>query len=342
MKNTRLTPELEAFFRDASQQIENYLRQLISAGDDFIPNLDDALEYALELDDEAAGHSKRIRPVLCLLVARQLGGRTDDAMPFAAAIELMHNFCLVHDDIEDGDDYRRGRPAVWKKYGLAHAINIGDYLFTKIFSALLSGVGRLQESTVLRFFALMTATLDHTHRGQALDINARGERITIERYLKIVREKTGYYLGAPLIAGAMVANAPEEIEEALNNYGLFIGPMFQIRDDLIDLTEGKGRKEIGADIREGKRSFMVAYACEHANNHDLEQLFAILDKPRNETTKNDVEQAIAIFRKCGALTRAEEICTELQTEALKCLEPLPQPLKSSLISITQYLSGRTK
>jgi geranylgeranyl diphosphate synthase type I len=342
MKSKQLTPELEEFFREATLRVEDYLRQLIAPPEDFIPNLDDALEYALELDEEATGHSKRLRPVLCLLVARELGGKIEDAMPFAAAIELMHNFCLVHDDIEDGDEYRRGRPAVWKKYGLAHAINIGDYLFTKIFSALLSGVGQLPETTVLRFFALMTATLDHTHRGQALDINAREGHITIDRYLKIVREKTGYYLGAPLIAGALVTSAPQEVEEALNSYGLFIGPMFQIRDDLIDLTEGKGRKEIGADIREGKRSFMVAYACEHASKSDLDELFGILDKPREATTPEDVERAVAIFRKCGAMDRAVKICEELEAEALRCLAPLPEPLKASLTSVTHYLTGRTK
>lgn len=342
MKNGLLTPELETFFARATQDLENFLRQLIAPPDDFIPNLDDALEYALELDDGATGHSKRLRPVLCLLVAKQLGGKAEHAMPFAAAIELMHNFCLVHDDLEDGDEYRRGRPSVWKRFGTAHAINIGDYLFTKIFSALLSGLDNLPEATVLRFFALMAATLDHTHRGQAMDINMRGHRITIDQYLKVVREKTGHYLAAPLIAGALVANASQEIEEALNAYGLFLGPLFQIRDDLIDLTQGKGRKEIGSDIREGKRSFMVAYACEHVEKTDLDELLRILDLPREKTTAADIEKAISIFDKCGALRRAEQICEELRAEALKRLEPLPPPLRSSLSTVTNYLAGRTK
>ncbi|MGB9691494.1 MAG: polyprenyl synthetase family protein [Candidatus Sumerlaeaceae bacterium] len=342
MKTGLLTPELETFFSQAALAVEDYLSQLVAPPEEPIPNLDDALEYALELDEGATGHGKRLRPVLCLLVARQLGGKTEHAMPFAAAIELMHNFCLVHDDLEDGDEYRRGRPAVWKKYGVPHAINIGDYLFTKIFSALLSGLDCLPESTVLRFFALMAATLDHTHRGQAMDINMRDQRITIDQYLKVVREKTGYYLAAPLIAGAFVAEAPQEIEEALNSYGLFIGPLFQIRDDLIDLTQGKGRKEIGSDIREGKRSFMVAYACEHAGKADLDELLRILDLPRELTTPDDIEKAISIFKKCGALQRAEHICEELRTEALKCLTSLPEPLRTSLTTITHYLAGRTK
>ncbi len=342
MSKVQFTPELDVFFTHATQQVESQLRELISPPDDCIPNLDEALEYALELDEASVGQSKRLRPFLCLLVARELGAREDHALPFAAAIELMHNFCLVHDDIEDGDEFRRGRPSVWKKYGMAHAINIGDYLFTKVFAALLSGLGTVSQEKTIRFFALMTATLDHTHRGQAMDINARGRRITIDEYLKIVKEKTGYYLAAPLIAGALVADAPHKVEEALSSYGLFIGPMYQIRDDLIDLTQGKGRNEIGSDIREGKRSFLVAYACEHASESDLEILFGILDRPRHETTPSDVETAIRIFEKCGAIERARQVCEELELEALKTLDELPSGLKIALTVITHYLAGRTK
>jgi geranylgeranyl diphosphate synthase type I len=342
MTSVHLTPELDAFFTEAAADVEAVLRDLIAPPEEPIANLDDALEYALELDEGATAQSKRLRPVLCLLVARELGGRVQDAMPFAAAIELMHNFCLVHDDIEDGDEFRRGRPSVWKKYGTAHAVNIGDYLFTKIFAALLAGVGQLPEDKIIRFFALMTATLDHTHRGQAMDINARASRITIDQYLKIVEEKTGYYLAAPLVAGAFAADASQEVEEALNSYGMFLGPLFQIRDDLIDLTLGKGRNEIGADIREGKRSFMVAYACEHASAAELRKLFEILDKPREATTREDVATAVAIFEKCGALHRAGEICDELEREAMRSLSALPERLRTSLTVVTHYLAGRSK
>lgn len=340
MSPRELPRELEEFFTTAAHDVELALRKVIEPPEDPIPNLDDALEYALGLDDGAPNQGKRLRPLLCLLVAHRLGAAVDDAMPFAAAIELMHNFCLVHDDIEDGDEYRRSRPAVWKAYGLAHAINIGDYLFTKIFAALLSGLGRLPEAKVIRFFALMTATLDHTHRGQALDINARNSRITVDQYLRIVKEKTGYYLAAPLIAGALVADASQDIEEVLNSYGLFIGPMFQIRDDLIDLTQGKGRKEIGSDIREGKRSFMVAYTCEHGRETSVRRLLEILAKPREATTGEDVQEAISIFEKCGALREAERICTQLCQEAIRTLANVPNPLRSDLEAITYYLAGR--
>jgi geranylgeranyl pyrophosphate synthase len=329
----KLTPELEAFFATAEREIDHALRALVSPHEKAIPNLDEGLAYALGLDHGSRAHGKRLRPLLCLLVAHSLGGDLRKAMPFATAIELMHNFCLVHDDIEDGDEFRRGRPAVWKRFGLAHAINIGDYLFTKIFAALLSGLGEVSVEKTVRFFALMGATLDHTHRGQALDINARDGTITIDQYMRIVTEKTGYYLAAPLVAGAVAADANQEYEEA--------GPMFQIRDDLIDLTHGKGRMSEGSDIREGKRSFLVAYTFEHGTPSQRRELLRILDAPREATAASDVAKAVAIFEKCGAMEEARRVCARLKTSAVESLTPLPEPLRRRLIEVTEYLAERT-
>lgn len=230
---------------------------------------------------------------------------------------------------------------MWKHYGLAHAINIGDYLFTKIFAALLTGLGEISHEKVVRFFALMGATLDHTHRGQALDINAREGAISVDEYMKLVAEKTGYYLAAPLVAGAIAADAPQGVEEALNSYGMLIGPMFQIRDDLIDLTHGKGRDSVGSDIREGKRSFLVAYSCEKASEVDRRTLLEILDKPRAETSATDVETVMEIFEKCGAIAEARRLCDVLKQKALRSLGRLPEGLRDKLTEITEYLAERT-
>src|SRR5690606_28602934 len=151
----QLSPELETFFNDGQQLVDKTLREIITPQKSPIRNLDDGMAYALGLDDEQANAGKRIRPLLCLLVCKELSGDARPALPFAAAIELMHNFCLVHDDIEDGDEMRRGRPAVWKQYGLPHAINIGDYLFTKVFEALLMDSYSTPPERVVRLFELM-------------------------------------------------------------------------------------------------------------------------------------------------------------------------------------------
>lgn len=337
----RLSAELEAFFAEAQQLVDTTLRQIITPVGEPILNLDDALAYSLGLDADAPSSGKRIRPLLCLLVCHEISGDSRPALPFAAAIELMHNFCLVHDDIEDGDEFRRGRPAVWKRYGLAHGVNVGDYLFTKIFQALLLDEFNTPPERTVRLFELMRSTLDHTHRGQALDMNARSGRITSGEYMHLVTEKTGHYLAAPLIAGAIAADAPADQSAALGTFGLMIGPLFQIRDDVIDLTHGKGREAIGSDIREGKRSFLVAHALEHAPADAQTELLAILDLPRNMTTPEHVERALAIFQDCNALEAADSKCQDLKNSALAALEALPVGLRERLWDVTEFLAGRT-
>lgn len=337
----QLSSELEVFFQKVQPQIDATLSKIITPKSDSILNLDDGTAYALGLDDKSANTGKRIRPILSLLVCDSLSGSYESALPFAAAIELMHNFALVHDDIEDGDEFRRGRPSVWVKYGIPHAINIGDYLFTKIFEALLLDSSNSSPEIVVKQFELMRNTLDHTHRGQALDMNARNGRITTEHYMHLVTEKTGYYLAAPLIAGAIAAEAGDDIIDALNLYGLHIGPLFQIKDDVIDLTHGKGRDTIGSDIKEGKRSYLVAYAFENASPQDKDRIEEILDLPRQDTTKEHIDEVLSIFNKCGAMEVAERKTKELQTAAETALKKLPEPLSSRLMEITAYLVART-
>jgi geranylgeranyl pyrophosphate synthase len=337
----RLSPDLESFFTEAQVLVDEALRQVISPKKETIPNLDDGTAYALGMDPEGGNSGKRIRPLLCLLVCRELSGDAHAGLPFAAAIELMHNFCLVHDDIEDGDEVRRGRPAVWKQYGLAHAINIGDYLFTKVFEALLLDSYGSPPDRIVRLFELMRSTLDHTHRGQALDMNARDGRITVDDYMHLVTEKTGHYLAAPMIAGAICADAQADVTTALGTFGLAIGPMFQIRDDVIDLTHGKGRNSIGNDIKEGKRSFLVAHAFQYASEPDQDALIALLDKPRNDTDESDVQRALAIFETCGAMSAADARCEDLRQKAIGALDTLPQNLREHLLEVTEYLIART-
>lgn len=338
---TQLSSELETFFSESQHQVEDALRKIITPQKGAIANLDDAMAYSLGLDDASANPGKRIRPILCLLVCRELTGDARAGLPFAAAIELMHNFCLVHDDIEDGDEMRRGRPAVWKQFGLPHAINVGDYLFTKVFEALLMDSYSTPPERLVRLFELMRSTLDHTHRGQALDMNARNGRIDVDDYMNLVTEKTGHYLAAPMIAGAISADADADVIAALGTFGLMIGPMFQIRDDVIDLTHGKGRGTIGNDIREGKRSFLVAHALQHGTPAEQDKIIAILDLPRADTTDADIQAILEIFDRCGAMKAADERCEELKQKAIIALQPLLENLRERLLEVTEYLTART-
>ena len=242
--------ELLKYFSQKAPHIEKSIRRVLPPERNFILNLHDAVEYALGLNEKnMAKRGKRFRPALCLLACEMLGGDVKKAYPFAVAIELMHNYCLVHDDIEDGDTVRRGRPAVWKRYGLAHGINAGDYMIAGLYRHLITQNGILWSLEItVQLLELMSDTLDHTLTGQALDINARASKdIIVADYLEIVRQKTGYYLASPIVGGALIAGADTQVLNAIRRYGSYMGPLFQIMDDIIDLTAGKGRNEIGAD-----------------------------------------------------------------------------------------------
>lgn len=320
-------------------------RYVATASSDPVPNLHDAMAYALGTDvADPLQRGKRIRPVLCLLSAEALGAPLERAEPFALAIELMHNFCLVHDDIEDGDTMRRGREAVWMKYGLAHAINVGDFLLVHTQKVLAeTAQPGLSDAMRIRLMQLLSHTLERTHIGQSMDITARADRdLTVERYMQLVREKTGFYLAAPIQGGAIAAGAGEDVIATIGEMAALLGPLFQIADDIIDLTHGKGREAIGSDIREGKRSFLVAHTAAACPPADRERLFDILDLPRDETLDADVDAAADLFMKHGAVEAGRKTCRELYDQSLGHLEKLPGPLARSLGPVFESLTERIR
>jgi len=325
-----------------SSEIDEEIERMLSAEEE-IPNLHDAIEYALGLDVvDRKRRGKRIRPVLCLMTCESLGCDYRKAMPFAIATEYIHNYTLIHDDIEDGDEMRRNRPSVWMKYGLPHGINVGDYLAAKVYKTILRSrdLG-VDEKTTLRLFKLAIETMEHTAEGQALDIGSRAKKdIMVNEYMRIVIKKTSHYLAAPMIGGAIIAGASENILDSISEFGKFIGPMFQIVDDVIDLTEGKGRGEIGSDIKEGKRSFLVAYTASVCTIEEKRRMFEILDKPRDETTSHDINWVISLFNKYGTITYARKYSKELYTSGKNAIKNLPKELKANLNMAAKFMLER--
>lgn len=320
---------LEAFFRPSPE----------------VPNLTDAARYALGLDvEDRARRGKRIRPVLCLLACTSLGGDPARAMPFAVASEILHNFLLIHDDIEDRDTKRRDRDTVWVRYGLAHGINAGDYLFAKTYAAVLDcRKAGADDVTLVKLIRLVTDAIVHTGEGQALDLDARGRRdVTLDEYRHIVVEKTGWYLAAPAVGGAILAGAADEIVAALGAFGAYIGPVFQIADDVIDLTEGKGRGERGSDIKEGKRSFLVVWTASRCTAEERDRMFGILDTPREETTADDVSWVVSLFDRYGAVAAAREEGDRMLARAKELLSPTPPRLRDAIWAAADFMLDRRR
>ena len=325
---------IEDEVRRQGERIEAVLQELVPAGGP--AHLAEPARYHLETG------GKRVRPALCLVTCEALGGDSTQALYFAAAVELLHNMLLLHDDIEDGDEVRRNQPTVWKKYGLANGVNVGDYLLGRALKAVMRSP--VAESMRDRLLELFLDTYERTVEGQALDINARcDERFDVQTYLRMAELKTGHYLVLGMIGGAIVADAPEVTIRCLQQLGTSMGPAFQIRDDLIDLTHGKGRGGMkGADIREGKASILYAHALARSMPGEQERLLEIMRKPRDETSDEDVQWVVEMYERCGSLAFAAAKAEELTRRAAGVLEYLPIEQQSLLQGLINYMVERTR
>ncbi len=175
-----------------------------------------------------------------------------------------------------------------------------------------------------------------------MEMNARGRRdLTPEDYLAIVTAKTGLYLAAPLVGGALVARAPEEVVRLLRSLGNRIGPIFQIADDVIDLTEGKGRGEVGSDIKEGKRSLLVVHTAQACTPQERGEMYRVLDTPREEVTSEQVAWVVDLFARYGAVDAARAQGRRMLEEAQGLVGKLPDPLDANLRAAMEFMLART-
>ncbi|MCS4540804.1 MAG: polyprenyl synthetase family protein, partial [Euryarchaeota archaeon] len=177
--------------------------------------------------------------------------------------------------------------------------------------------------------------------GQTMDINARKkDEITEEEYMEIITKKTGYYLAVSMIGGAIIANVQDEIIHSLVEYGKFVGPLFQIRDDMLDLTKGKGREEIGCDIREGKKSIFVVYVLSKCTKEEKNKLLEILRKGHEETTKADISWGIELFKKYDAFDYAQRKIDFLLAQAKGAVSNLPAETCKILSDFAEFMAKR--
>jgi hydroxymethylglutaryl-CoA reductase len=242
---------------------------------------------------------KRLRAILPLAVADLLGVDPALLVPFGAACEMLHNATLVHDDLQDGDELRRGRATVWHRFGAAPAINLGDAMF--YYTLLL--IDRLA-LPVARRQAVARRTLRDTLRvigGQERELGlARLDRPRLEDYFAVVEGKTSGLFALPMAGAAVLCGAAPPLVHALEQAARHLGVLFQIQDDLLDVYGEKGRDRAGSDIREGKRSVLAVHALQHAPAGDAQRLRAILDRQRAATTREEVAEAMELFERHGA------------------------------------------
>ena len=274
---------------------------------------------------------KRLRARLALATCQALGGRAQDAVDWAASVELVHNASLVHDDIQDGDRSRRGRPALWARYGAAQAMNTGDILLMLPFRALASYPAEAQAALV----QVLAEYAETTARGQIreLALTASPDKGWGD-YFSAVSAKTGTLFGLPVRGAAELAGLAPDAASALADTFSSIGVLYQLQDDLLDLFDAKGRGTLGSDIYEGRLSAVV---LTHLDLHpeDGPELFAVLRRPREATSAQEVATVIARFIEGGAaaqlLQRIESLGTELLAAEPLSASPDIQALASELV-----------
>ncbi len=242
---------------------------------------------------------KMLRPVLCLLVFEELTGSYTPALPAAAAIEMIHNFTLLHDDIEDNDSERRGRPTAWTVWGKPLAINVGDYLYTLAFQTL----GQLDDAhfapeTVLAVQRMVTGACLTLTAGQDLDLRFEQlPQVTTAMYLDMVAKKTGALLEASILSGAILGTSNRQTIENYHQFAANIGIAFQIQDDILGIWGDSSQtgKSVDNDLRRKKKTLPVLHTLNHTTGQQAEQLRGLYASAEPLT-----DEQVAFVRHCLA------------------------------------------
>lgn len=276
--------------------------------------------YDLMADYPARG-GKMLRSSLCIATARATGGEVEDALPSAASIELLHNALLVHDDIEDASDERRGTPTLHALHGVPLAINAGDAMGLLSLRPLKENFHRLGLVTALRIFEEAERMAWESAEGQALELGwQRDNRTDLGDgdYLRMVLQKTCWLAAIhPMRVGCLIGARGRLPLDPLIRLGFFFGAAFQIQDDLLNLEPGERYgKERDGDLLEGKRTLMIIHALRRAGGEERARLEAFLGETRAQRTAEDVAWVRALLDRTGAVAHARGVAHALGGAAL--------------------------
>lgn len=279
---------------------------------------------------------KRLRPATVILAAEAVGSDLETVLPAAVAVELVHNFTLVHDDIMDRDDIRRGMPAVHVKWGEAGAILAGDTLYSKAFEILTHAPAEAPERN-LKCIDILSKACRDICEGQWMDVEFENrDDVTKEEYLEMIEKKTGVLYAASMQIGAILGGAPEEVSDAFYECGRLIGIAFQIYDDVIDMTTpeevlGKVR---GSDLMEGKKTLIAI----HALNKGVElKIFG-----KGEATTEEINEAVHQLEEAGSIDYVRDLALDYIARGKELLNVVEDSeSKTILKAIADYMITRS-
>lgn len=283
---------------------------------------------------------KRMRPAMVLACCSAVGGDRNKAVPLAVAVEYIHNFTLVHDDLMDGDEKRRGMDTIHVNYGMPTAVLAGDALFAKSFQIIAElDVPAEAMRNVLRY---VTKAVWDLARGQQMDINNEGNIVTEEVYIETIRLKTSVLFAAAAAGGAIIGGADEKTVKAINEYAIDLGLGFQMYDDYLGIAgdTSKTGKSVGNDIRKGKCTVMVTHAVKNIKDpKELEEFKKILGKI--DASEKEISRALEILKKAGSIEYGLRLAREKVDKAIKKIEFLPPSKdKEFMIGLARYAIDR--
>ncbi|MGQ0795533.1 MAG: polyprenyl synthetase family protein [Nitrosopumilaceae archaeon] len=293
---------------------------------------------------DAASHliehgGKRLRPFMVIKSCEILGGTAKQALAAAAAVEMIHNFTLVHDDIMDNDEMRHGVPTVHTKFGIPVGILAGDVLFSKAFETISSG---LPEKISLALVSKLAHACVDVCEGQILDISmAESQKIPSEsQYIKMIEKKTSALFEVSCAMGAICANTKRKDVENLSSFGKNLGIAFQIVDDLIGIIGDPKitKKPVGNDIREGKKSLPILLAINKASGEKKKKILEVFGNP--SVSKGDIESVVKTISAMGIENIVRKKALQHSNAAKKSLSSYNGAAKKELVSLLDFVVER--
>jgi geranylgeranyl diphosphate synthase type I len=287
---------------------------------------------------------KALRPTLCLFACEALADDYSKALPAAAAVELIHDFSLIHDDIQDQDVERRHQPTVWHLWGIPKALAAGNAMQCTGDLALLDAVGKdVAPETVLRVSGILTESYLEMIQGQCMDLEFESRTdIKANEYLYMIACKTGALIRCALEIGALLATEDAATVRAFANFGDCLGQVFQIRDDYLGIwgDEATLGKATGSDIRRRKKSYPVVFALERASGRAMDDLLRIYGQ--EVLDENDVQRVLAVLDEVGSQEHSQRLTEASAARALEALRPvsLPQWAQTEVEELVDFLARR--
>ncbi|MBW7656472.1 polyprenyl synthetase family protein [Hydrogenophilus thermoluteolus] len=315
-----LTPVREAF-----RALDEMIREQLHSDVALVRTIADYL---------IAAGGKRLRPAVHLLAAGACGYEGQDRVTLAAVIEFIHSATLLHDDVVDESDLRRGRRTANAVFGNAASVLVGDFLYSRSFELMVS-VGRM------RVMEILAKTTNAIAEGEVLQLmNCGNPEVTWDDYFRVIDYKTAKLFEASAQLGAVVADAPPAVESALATYGRHLGIAFQIADDVLDYTADEAQlgKHLGDDLAEGKPTYPLLYVLEQGNDAQKRLVREVIETGARER----LDAVVAAVEACGAIAASYDAARCHAETAKKALTALPSsPCRESLLQLADFAVERT-